>query len=229
MADSRQKCVELTHEGNRMVAKLRPIWAALECAVKEAMAEGGANILEGIDALETAFARKSMYTRLKEKQSESAKTDFDLVPYEVAYKQAFYDLNRAWLDADFKMEAIDEVILGDPEAAILSKGGEIFFTVAEGKAVGTVAMKVVSDGVFELTKLGVDPTVQRGGMGRALCEKVIERFKARDGSKLFLETNTVLTPAIKLYERLGFVAMDPPEPSPYERSNYYMEWRDDIA
>jgi len=92
--------------------------------------------------------------------------------------------------------------------------------------VGTVAMKLQAPGVFELTKLAVDPTVQQGGMGRALCQMVIDRFQARGGTKLFLETNTLLEPAIKLYKRLNFFEMAPPEPSPYERANYYMEWRE---
>jgi ribosomal protein S18 acetylase RimI-like enzyme len=79
--------------------------------------------------------------------------------------------------------------------------------------------------VFELTKLAVDPDVRKGGVGRALCEKVIERFQARGGTLLYLETNTLLENAIRLYKKLGFKELPNPIDSPYERSNYYMEWR----
>ncbi|NVJ98738.1 MAG: bifunctional helix-turn-helix transcriptional regulator/GNAT family N-acetyltransferase [Alphaproteobacteria bacterium] len=226
MEDGRQKCVELTEDGLHVVSRLRPIWDDIDAVIKEAMLEGGANLLAGIEALESSFVRKSMYDRVKEKQKTRAFAPpaFEIVPYDIKYNKAFYELNRRWLEAYFEVEPIDETVLSDPETHILSKGGEIFFTLIDGRPVGTVAMKIQGPGSFELTKLAVDPDVQQGGMGRALCEKVIERFQARGGKTLYLETNTKLVPAIRLYEKLNFVAMDPPEPSPYERANYYMEW-----
>lgn len=226
MPDGRQKCVDLTEEGLRVVSRLRPVWDDIETVIKDAMTEGGANILDGINALEKSFQRKSLYDRVKAKQESRtfSPPSFDIQPYDIRHSQAFYALNRRWLEAYFKVEPIDETVLSDPETHILSKGGEIYLAVIEGRAVGAVAMKVQEPGVFELTKLAVDPDVQQGGMGRALCEKVIERFQARGGNTLYLETNTKLVPAIKLYEKLNFKAMAPPEPSPYERANYYMKW-----
>lgn len=225
MEDGRQKCVQLTDAGRALVEDARPIWHDLEAINTKA---GASKLLAGIDAMEQAYGEKSLYDRVKERQAARAKPPqaFDLVPYDARYAQAFYDLNIWWLREYFEVEPIDEKVLSDPEQHILAKGGEIFFTLIDGKPVGTVAMKLQAPGVFELTKLAVDPTVQQGGMGRALCQMVIDRFRARGGSKLFLETNTLLEPAIKLYKRLNFHKMAPPEPSPYERSNYYMEWRE---
>ncbi|HSG89565.1 MAG TPA: hypothetical protein VLA56_10165 [Pseudomonadales bacterium] len=40
-----------------------------------------------------------------------------------------------------------------------------------------------------------------------------------------LTTNKVLVPAIRLYERVGFVALANPVPSLFARSHRYMEWR----
>lgn len=224
--DGRQKLVSLTDAGNKLIDELMPLWLGLERAVKTAMSEANVDLLAALDGLENALRGKSMYDRLREEQVIRDKPPFEIVPYDMAYRQAFYDLNIAWVRQYFKVEPIDEKVLSDPEGTILDKGGEIFFAVADGKAVGAVAMKAEGDGRFELTKLGVDPTVRKGGMGRALCEKVIERFRARGGKTLYLETNTVLAPAIALYDKIGFVAMDPPVPSPYERANYYMEWRE---
>ncbi|WP_417450391.1 bifunctional helix-turn-helix transcriptional regulator/GNAT family N-acetyltransferase [Kordiimonas sp.] len=224
--DARQKLVTLTPEGRALVQDVEPLWLALERAVKTAMDEAGVDLLAALDGLENALSRKNMYERLREERTLRDKLTFEIVPYDTAYKEAFYDLNIAWVEQFFKVEPIDEVVLSDPEGKILDTGGEVYFAVADGIAVGAVAMKAEGDGRFELTKLGVDPNVRKGGMGRALCEKVIERFKARGGKTLYLETNTVLTPAIALYDKLGFVQMEPPVPSPYERANYYMEWRE---
>ncbi|MFC4348727.1 GNAT family N-acetyltransferase [Kordiimonas lipolytica] len=224
MDDGRQKCVQLTAAGQAMVDEARPIWQDLEAVNTEA---GASKLLAGIDAMEATYADKSLYERVKERQAARQKTvpEFELVPYDIRFKQAFYDLNAWWVEKYFKMEPIDETVLSDPETHILAKGGEIYFTLIGGKPVGAVAMKLQSPGVYELTKLGVDPNVQQGGMGRALCEKVIERFQARGGKTLYLETNTKLEPAIRLYEKLGFVELTPSEPSPYERANHYMEWK----
>jgi ribosomal protein S18 acetylase RimI-like enzyme len=145
--------------------------------------------------------------------------------WDPAFRDAFRALNVWWLERWFEVEPIDLEVLDDPEGTLLAHGGEIWFAVAGGRALGTCALKDHGEGRIELTKLGVDPSVHGGGMGQALSERIIERFVARGGRVLFLETNTVLEPAIKLYEKLGFVELPNPVRSPYERSNYYMEWR----
>lgn len=223
--DARQKCIHLTENGQRMVEKLRPTWTAIEAVVKDAIKEGGVDFLAAISGMEKAFRRQSVYDRLRAKMSTPLKkAQFDILPYHVRWRDEFKNLNLWWMEKYFRVEPVDEQILSDPEGDILDHGGEIFFAVADDKALGTVALKNHGGGVFELTKLGVTPEVQQGGLGRALCETVIERFTARGGKTLFLETNTVLTPAITLYEKLGFVERPFPTESPYERANYYMEW-----
>lgn len=225
--DGRQKSVHLTAHGEYVVKKLKPTWAAVEAVVKDAIAESGVDFLAGITGIESAFRQQCVYDRLQTKlQAPATHQPFEIVPYHASWRHAFRDLNIWWLQQYFTVEPIDEQVLADPEGTILDKGGEIYFAVADGQALGTVAMKLTSPGVFELTKLGVDPEVQQGGMGRALCEKVIERFAARGGKTLFLETNTTLAPALRLYDALGFKEKPFPEASPYERSNYYMEWEE---
>lgn len=230
-ADGRQKTVSLTEEGLEMVSTLQPYWRAFEAAVKDIAREADIDVLSGIKALEDAFAAVSFYDRTKAKLADIQDTAsrFSIEPFDVKYKQAFYDYNIAWLEGLFVIEPIDELILSDPESSILAKGGEIFFAVEDGRAVGTVAMKVANNDVFELTKLAVDPSARGGGIGRALCEKVIERFQARGGKSLYLETNTKLENAIRLYWRLDFIKLPSPFKSPYERANYYMEWLPDAA
>ena len=42
---------------------------------------------------------------------------------------------------------------------------------------------------------------------------------------IFLETNSSLANAIRLYQRLGFVHAPPPRPSDYARADVYMALR----
>lgn len=152
-------------------------------------------------------------------------SNFQIIPYDSKYKQAFYDLNAHWIKQYFVMEPIDTKVLSDPETYIIAKGGEVFFAIDEGTVFGTIALKNEGDGVYELTKLGVDPKTHKGGAGTALCIKVIEAFKAReDGKVLYLESNTVLTDARRLYDKLDFIEKPLPADTPYARANYYMEW-----
>ena len=227
--DGRQKLVMLTEQGRSLLISLRPLWAGFETVMKQVVAETSHDFMMALTGMETTLSRHSFYDRVKKhlhnQKGFSEFSNMEVISYEHRFQTAFYDLNRAWLEQYFVVEPIDERVLSDPEAHILGKGGEVFFAVEEDRVLGVVAMKASGNGVFELTKLAVDPDVRKGGVGRALCEKVIERFQARGGTLLYLETNTLLENAIRLYKKLGFKELPNPIDSPYERSNFYMEWR----
>jgi len=75
---------------------------------------------------------------------------------------------------------------------------------------------------YELAKMAVSPTVQGKSIGYLLGRAIIEEAKALGASKLFLESNTILKPAINLYYKLGFQKISG-YPSPYQRCNIQME------
>jgi ribosomal protein S18 acetylase RimI-like enzyme len=230
--DGRQKLVCLTEQGKVLLAELVPVWQAFEVTMKDIISEASIDFMVALQGMETALARENFYDRankrLNTNDAHMKIANFDIITYDKKHKSAFYELNVDWLEKYFKVEPIDELVLSDPEKYILGKGGEIFFAVRDGKVLGTVAMKSADKSVFELTKLGVNSTFRKEGIGQALCEKVIERFNARAGKQLYLETNTALENAIRLYKRLGFKELPNPIDSPYERSNYYMEWQNNV-
>lgn len=148
----------------------------------------------------------------------------NITAYDPQYRQAFHDITMRWLAKDFTVEPQHTAMLTNPEAELLEGGGEVFFALEDGCAVGTVALKHHGGGVYELTKLGVDDSAKGGGHGKRLCEAVIERFQAQGGKRLFLESHTMLTAAMRLYEKLGFVMGTNPAGGVYECTNCYMEW-----
>lgn len=148
-----------------------------------------------------------------------------IIEYESKFRQAFKDLNKEWIDQYFKMEESDYKYLDHPEENIIQKGGYILVAVCEEEAVGVCALvKMLDTGKqdYELAKMAIAPKFQGQGLGYLLGSAVIDKAKQIKAKSLYLESNTILVPAINLYRKLGFVEIKG-LPSPYERSNIQME------
>jgi len=95
----------------------------------------------------------------------------------------------------------------------------------DGTAIGTVALKCEGEGLYELTKMAVDPAHQGRGVGRALMAGALGAFRDLQGEALFLESSRKLGPALALYESVGFRHRPAPRPgSHYARADVYMVW-----
>jgi ribosomal protein S18 acetylase RimI-like enzyme len=57
---------------------------------------------------------------------------------------------------------------------------------------------------WELTYMGVDPTVRRRGLGRELLRRAIERAIALGGRNLWLAVDASNTAAVSIYDEFGF-------------------------
>lgn len=148
-----------------------------------------------------------------------------IVPYRPAHSATWKALNEYWiLDGGYALEAKDRLVLDDPEGAILSKGGAIFIAEHEGEAVGCCSLMAMPDGGYEVGKMAVAADAQGLGLGRRLLEACEAHAVAAGAPRLYLETNSAQTHAIKLYRRFGFVDL-PAKPTPYARCNVWMEKR----
>jgi len=75
--------------------------------------------------------------------------------------------------------------------------------------------------------MAVEERRQGLDVGRALLVAAITEFQRFGGSRLFLETNSKLTPALHLYESMGVEHQASVKSgSHYERADVYMVWRD---
>jgi N-acetylglutamate synthase-like GNAT family acetyltransferase len=137
---------------------------------------------------------------------------------------AFRILNEEWITRYFALEKKDIETLGDPENAILRKGGHIFMVYLNAKPVGCVALIPIGAGVFELSKMAVSPECRGRGIGRRLIEHAISQARMLGATSLFLGSSTKLPNAIHLYESVGFRHVDPESlpPMPYTRADIFM-------
>lgn len=130
----------------------------------------------------------------------------------------FVRLNRAWIEKYFEIEPHDIAVFESPESYILEPGGFILLAALEGAGVvGAVAGVLREPGMFELAKLGVDPAAQGLGIGRALCEQVIEECRLRGAQRVLITTNSKLAAAVAIYEKMGFMPADPKYHVAYKR------------
>jgi putative acetyltransferase len=145
-----------------------------------------------------------------------------VVAYRREYRADFERLNRAWIEQYFQLEHADREVFGDPEAAIIGPGGEIFFVVEDGEVVGTCAIIPHEPGVYEIAKMAVSPAARGRGYGNLLMDATVEFARQAGARKVVIVSNTVLTTAIRLYEKHGFVRV-PLEHERFARANIRLE------
>lgn len=146
-----------------------------------------------------------------------------IVPYQEVYLPEFERLNREWIERYFRVEPLDEKYFADPYGLIIAPGGQIFFAIQAGQAVGTSACVHYGEGRYELSKMAVTPRAQGQGFGRQLAQAAIDFARLRGGTLIFVVSSSKLIPAVTLYERLGFRHAPYPEGMGWERGDVYME------
>ena len=151
-------------------------------------------------------------------------TGLKIVEFDPDYADHFKRLNLVWLERYFQVEPIDLEVLSNPEERIIKPGGMIFFALLDGAVVGTCALIRHDTDLFELSKMAVADTHQGQGIGTQLLSHLIDWARSRSIKTLFVETNTVLERAVRLYQRVGFreTAYENSD-AHYHRTNLKME------
>lgn len=153
---------------------------------------------------------------------ETDNSKIRLLPFAPQYAVAFKALNLAWIKKHWEPEPQDFEALDDPQNKIINTGGYIVFALEGDKVLGTCALVKKDNTSYELAKMAVSDSAQGRGIGFMLGEAIIKRAKELGVKRVYLESNTILTPAINLYRKLGFTEFAG-ETSPYQRCNIQME------
>lgn len=219
--DDRRRLLGLSPRGAALMRRLEPVWRAIVAAVAEL--EAVQPVSAPLTAMDAALATHSFAARIRAHLDTGHAVQ--ILPFAPRYAADFKRLNLEWLQKFFRVEPVDVKLLSRPQD-IIGGGGAICFARRDGQIVGTCALLHDGDGVYELSKMAVTADCQGLGIGRKLLQAMIAAFQARRGRRLFLETNSILKPAIKLYESVGFEHAPPPHASLYERADVYMVHRD---
>ena len=146
-----------------------------------------------------------------------------IVPFDPALTSHFARLNREWIERFFVLEPADLVVLDDPWAAIIDRGGMIYFALLGDEVIGTCAVMPHAPGTLELAKMAVSPSAQGRGAGRLLGEACIAFARTTGAHTLMLHSSSKLAPALHLYESMGFRHAPMPPGVEYARADVHME------
>ncbi|MEM1338926.1 MAG: GNAT family N-acetyltransferase [Bacteroidota bacterium] len=149
--------------------------------------------------------------------------EIQIIDFNDAYKEAFKVLNEAWIKKYFEMEPEDYRILHHPKEHIIDKGGHIFVALHKAEPVGVCALIKMGNGPFEyeLAKMGVTPKAQGNGIGYLLGRAIVQKARDLGAKTIYIESNTQLQPAIRLYQKLGFKEIEGIV-TPYKRCDIQM-------
>lgn len=139
------------------------------------------------------------------------------------WKEQFFAINKEWLDDYFFVTPADKDQLSHPER-ILDAGGRILFLFVDQLPVGTVALVKDFDGNIEIAKMGIYKAWRGKGLGDQLLQTAIDEARNLTDGLIYLETVEVLTAAIRLYEKHGFIRTGDSHTHPkFGRTTFRME------
>ena len=93
----------------------------------------------------------------------------------------------------------------------------------DGHVIGGVGIAEF-DGIencAELQKLYLDDSVKGKGYGKELMRIAEEQARTAGYENLYLETHTSLSAALRLYEKMGFLQIEKPCPTPHGTMNCF--------
>jgi DNA-binding MarR family transcriptional regulator/GNAT superfamily N-acetyltransferase len=222
--DKRKNNVALTEKGILISKKIKQQLEDIDVAIDDIIAESKHNLWAALEEWEFLLEQKSLIKRVREQKKKRESKDVKIVEYKSEYQEAFRALNVEWISKYFEMEEADYKALDNPEEYILKKGGKILVALYENEPVGVCALIKMNNSEydFEMAKMAVSPKAQGKSIGWLLGKAIAEKAKELGAKKIYLESNTILKPAINLYYKLGFEKVFGLE-TPYKRCNIQME------
>ncbi|SUJ25810.1 Predicted acetyltransferase [Sphingobacterium spiritivorum] len=221
--DKRRNVVGLTEQGKELSKKISVQCKDVEAAVESVMKEARHDLWAAIEEWEVLLAQKSLLRRVQEQRKIRESKAVQIVRYEPKYQSVFKSLNEEWISRYFEMEETDYKALDNPQEYILDKGGAIFVALYNGEPLGVCALIRMNDAEYdyEMAKMAVSPAAQGKNIGLLLGQEIVKEARSLGAASIYLESNTILEPAINLYYKLGFEKIIG-HATPYKRCNIQM-------
>lgn len=220
--DARVSVVKLSDLGQQLVPKIEKQYLDVAQAIDSLVSEAHHDLWKAIEETEFLLTNKRFFERVQEIRKVRERQHVEVIDYSPEFQHDFKRLNYEWIEKYFTLEDADHQSLDHPDATILQPGGHIYMARDQGEIVGTCALIKLDSNTYELAKMAVAEKARGRGIGWLLGQTAINKARELGAETLYLESNTILEPAIKLYQKLGFRKIVK-QSSFYERCNIHME------
>jgi ribosomal protein S18 acetylase RimI-like enzyme len=125
----------------------------------------------------------------------------------------------ASLEIDLDFQGFDEELAGLP-GEYVPPHGCLFIGLWNGQTAGCVALRKFRLTICEMKRLYTKPQFRGLGIGRTLCEAVIDRARQIGYKSMRLDTLPSMKSARALYSSLGFKETEPYRYNPVEGASF---------
>lgn len=220
--DARVNIVRLSDTGRQLVSKIEQQYRDVTQAVENLLSETQHDLWDVIEEVEFLLTDKNFFDRVREERKVRECQPIEIIDYSDEFHKDFRKINYQWIKKHFKLEESDYQSLNNPNEKILQPGGHIYLARHNNKIVGTCALIKLNKDTYELAKMAVIEDDRGKGIGWLLGQAAVSKAHKLGAKTIFLESNTILKPAIALYQKLGFRKIVG-QPSAYKRCNIQME------
>ncbi|WP_319419085.1 bifunctional helix-turn-helix transcriptional regulator/GNAT family N-acetyltransferase [Pleurocapsa sp. FMAR1] len=220
--DARVNIAKLSSTGKQLISKIEKQYLDVTKAVEDLLSQTQDDLWNIIEEVEFLLADKNFLERVREARKVRERQQIEIIDYSTRFQKNFQDLNYEWIKKHFELEESDYQSLNNPDENILQPGGHIYLARYNNEIIGTCALIKVNDNTYELAKMAVTEGNRGRGIGWLLGQAAILKARELGAKTIFLESNTILKPAINLYQKLGFRKIVG-QPSAYKRCNIQME------
>ena len=220
--DGRVNVARLSDSGKQFIPKMEKQYLDVTQAVETLLSETQYDLWKAIEEVEFLLDDKSFFDRVREVRKDCDRHNIEIIDYSPEFQDDFKRLNYEWIEKYFKLEESDYESLNHPDKKILQPGGHIYLARYNDKIVGTCALIKVNNNTYELAKMAVTESARGKGIGWLLGQAAVTFARELGAKTIFLESNTILEPAIALHQKLGFQKVVR-QPSLYKRCNIQME------
>jgi DNA-binding MarR family transcriptional regulator len=220
--DGRKTILTLSEKARTYLPALQQQVADVGKTIEDLVAQMQHDVWKALDELDYLLDQQSLFDRVRQERKQRESQQVQLVEYSDQYHDAFRQLNHEWITAYFTLEESDHQALDHPQEKIIRPGGHILMALYQNEPVGTCALIKIDNSTYELAKMAVTPKAKGKHIGWLLGKAAVQKARELGAKRVYLESNTLLKPAISLYQKLGFQRIVG-VPSPYKRCNIQME------
>ncbi|MFQ9513179.1 MAG: GNAT family N-acetyltransferase [Clostridia bacterium] len=147
----------------------------------------------------------------------------EIVKYKSEYKNDFIRLSKNWITKYFALESDDFEVFENIDK-LIKNGAMIYFAIENGVVYATCMAQPMTNNEWEICKLAADERYEEHGAGSAVFKACMDYALENGANKLTILSNSILKPALHIYEKYGFYEIPVDNTHHYKRVDIQFEY-----